>query len=510
MKKDKKIDQDVWEQIKRDSESEKPHASGNGEKKHGKKKILRLVLIILAVYLAVIAVAAVLVDARHVRFYLAGQEEITLEYGQPYSEPGVRAVTVGRLFGESGRELHVETQNNIDASRLGRYEIVYTVRYGFSDYSTSRAVTVVDTTPPKIELKHIDGHESTWFTGYEEEGYTATDNFDGDLTAKVTRTEETDRVIYTVTDSSGNRSEADRELNLGDAAPVIRLRGDSDISINASMNFSDPGFEAVDGLGNDVSSLVTVSGEVIPYTAGSYELVYSITNSRGDIVSATRTVTVVPANNPDTVDPNSKTIYLTFDDGPGPYTGQLLDVLSKYNAKATFFVTGALPKYFDQIGRASREGHSIGVHTYSHNYKDIYSSEEAFFKDFNAVESIIYDQTGSYTSICRFPGGSSNTVSNFNPGIISRLAASLGDMGYTYFDWNVSSGDAGETTKTSKIVDNITGSCSNRKISVVLQHDIKDYSVAAVEQVILWGLNNGYTFRALDQSSPTAHHSIAN
>ena len=205
-----------------------------------------------------------------------------------------------------------------------------------------------------------------------------------------------------------------------------------------------------------------------------------------------------------------RVVYLTFDDGPGPYTSKLLDVLAEYNVKATFFVTAANPKYYDMIAREVNEGHSVGVHSYSHNYKTIYSSEEAFFNDFNAMEEIIYEQTGSYTQLCRFPGGSSNTVSNFNPGIMSRLTEALTDMGYKYFDWNVSSGDAGETTKTDVVISNIESGCRGMKASVVLQHDIKDFSVNAVESVIIWGLQNGYTFRALDMSSPDAHHGVNN
>ena len=84
------------------------------------------------------------------------------------------------------------------------------------------------------------------------------------------------------------------------------------------------------------------------------------------------------------------------------------------------------------------------------------------------------------------------------------------DLGYRYYDWNVSSGDAGETNDTSEIVENIINGCSGRGWSIVLQHDIKDYSVAAVEQVIIWGRNNGYSFRALDMSSPDAHHGVNN
>ena len=243
---------------------------------------------------------------------------------------------------------------------------------------------------------------------------------------------------------------------------------------------------------------------------GSYELTYSITNDRGDMASAKRRVNVVAAERPEVKKPERKTIYLTFDDGPGPYTEQLLDILSEYGAKATFFVTGTDTRYSDMIGRAYREGHSIGVHTYTHDYNSIYSSEQAYFDDFNAVEQLIYEQTGSYTSLFRFPGGSSNTVSRFNPGIMSRLAAAMENMGYRYFDWNVSSGDAGETTVTSQVAENIIAGCSGKTAAVVLQHDIKNYSVNAVETVLIWGTSNGYSFEALDMTSYEAHHGIAN
>ena len=123
---------------------------------------------------------------------------------------------------------------------------------------------------------------------------------------------------------------------------------------------------------------------------------------------------------------------------------------------------------------------------------------------------MIYRQTGQYTNLFRFPGGSSNTVSSFNPGIMSRLAYTMTNMGYRYFDWNVTSGDAGETTRTRTVIANVKEGCSEHRVSVVLQHDIKDFSVDAVEEIILWALNNGYTFLPLDESSPGMHHGINN
>ena len=119
-------------------------------------------------------------------------------------------------------------------------------------------------------------------------------------------------------------------------------------------------------------------------------------------------------------------IFLTFDDGPSnSTTGRLLDILKKYKVKATFFVTGNGSD--DLIKREYAEGHSIGLHTYSHSYKTVYASEEAFFDDLNKVDQRVYNAIGIHPKITRFPGGASNTVSKFNPGIMTRLASQLKD-----------------------------------------------------------------------------------
>ena len=347
-----------------------------------------------------------------------------------------------------------------------------------------------------------------WFSGYEEEGYLAWDDVDGDLTAQVQFELLEDKIEYRVSDRAGNETVVERELPAA-TAPELTLLGDEHMTITARMDFEDPGFTAVDGKGKDLSDLVTVEGSVTPYRLGEYELTYSLSNGE-ETLSVTRTVEVEPVELPPVVQPDEKTIYLTFDDGPGPYTDALLDVLAAYDVKATFFVTQEYPDYEDVIGRAFREGHSIGVHTSSHNYYQIYASEQAYLDDFYTMQEIIYRQTGSYTQMFRFPGGSSNTVSNFNPGIISRLTGMMNSMGYQYYDWHVDSGDAGGTRTTAGVVANVTSGCAERRTTVVLQHDVKDYSVAAVEDIIIWGRQNGYTFRALDLTSPTAHHRIAN
>ena len=291
-------------------------------------------------------------------------------------------------------------------------------------------------------------------------------------------------------------------------APEITLKGDAEVTINAGTAYTDPGATAVDNNDGDLTDKMTVEGSVDIYRAGTYTITYTATDSFGNTATKERTVCVKALRQPDKVEPGSKTVYLTFDDGPSKYTSELLDVLKKYNVKATFFIVNT--GYTDLISRELSEGHSVGIHSATHQYSTIYASEEAYFADLQKVQDAIVALSGKETTLVRFPGGSSNTVSSFNPGIMTRLTQALTDMGYQYFDWNVSSGDAGETTSTDQVFENVISGMQNHNVSIVLQHDIKGFSVAAVERIIVWGLANGYTFLPLDASSPTAHHRVNN
>lgn len=168
-----------------------------------------------------------------------------------------------------------------------------------------------------------------------------------------------------------------------------------------------------------------------------------------------------------------KRVYLTFDDGPSKNTEAILDILAEYEVKATFFVVG------DTSGEAKalykrivEEGHSIGIHSYSHKYHEIYASEEAFFEDFYLLSDYIYDVTGVRPDICRLPGGSSNTVSSIDmAGIVNQLNA----RGITCYDWNISSGDAdGHGLSAEQIALNVISGVDTFQTSIVLLHDGKD------------------------------------
>jgi len=208
-----------------------------------------------------------------------------------------------------------------------------------------------------------------------------------------------------------------------------------------------------------------------------------------------------------------KVIYLTFDDGPGPYTDKLLGILEKNNVHATFFVTAQYPRYEYLIGKAYAQGNAIGVHTYSHNYSKIYKSRKAYWKDYAKMNHIVFMWTGHKTTLFRFPGGSSNTVSRkYKSGIMTTLTKASNKKDFTYVDWNVDSFDA-STSKTAKQVYKslVKGvKAQGDTPSVILCHDVKSYTVNAMNKFIKWALDNGYTFKVLSEGGYTVHHTVNN
>lgn len=165
-----------------------------------------------------------------------------------------------------------------------------------------------------------------------------------------------------------------------------------------------------------------------------------------------------------------KRVYLTFDDGPSVNTEAILDLLAQYQVKATFFVVGDTSEEGKALyRRIVAEGHSIGIHSYSHVYKEIYASEDAFFDDFYLMSDYLYDVTGVRPTICRLPGGSSNTVSDID---MSNLVNRLNAQGVSCYDWNISGGDAdGHDLSAEEIAENVLTGVDRFQTSIVLLHD---------------------------------------
>lgn len=208
-----------------------------------------------------------------------------------------------------------------------------------------------------------------------------------------------------------------------------------------------------------------------------------------------------------------KIVYLTFDDGPNRYsTPKILDILKENDVKATFFELKPAKKDFDLTERILAEGHTLAIHGYKHKYDEIYVSEETYHENLDKLRDLFFQKFGVWCTLTRFPGGSSNMVSSYNPGIMTKLTGELDDWGYHYFDWNVSSGDAGGAKSAEDVLRNFKKEITNRKTGVVLMHDFykNDKTIDALDRVIQYGKKKGYTFLPLTASTEEVHHAVSN
>lgn len=182
-------------------------------------------------------------------------------------------------------------------------------------------------------------------------------------------------------------------------------------------------------------------------------------------------------------DTGIRKVYLTFDDGPSANTDKILDILDEYGVKATFFVVGK-EDYTAQYQRIVNEGHTLGMHSFSHKYQEIYQSVDSYKEDLMKLHDFLYEITGVDSRCVRFPGGSSNKASKVD---MQDLITYLTQQGITYFDWNVSSGDAASGyVSAQRITDNIMSNASKYNSVMILMHDssAKNTTVEALPGII--------------------------
>ena len=358
---------------------------------------------------------------------LRGDSPIYINLLDKYDDPGFN-------FKHPNNKLKdkVKVVNNVDTTKVGVYNVTYSMDYHGKNISIVREIIVKDNIKPIIELK--GNKEMVVNQGYDylEPGYTATDNYDGDITDKV---------------------------------------------------------EVINNIGEDI---------------GTYEITYKVKDSSDNEYSTTRTIKRIVSNN--------GVIYLTFDDGPSSTTYKILDILKKENVKATFFVVNYGSGYDEVIKRIVSDGHTIALHSYTHNYKLIYASEEAYFDDLNKIRNRVYNTTGILSNIVRFPGGSSNTVSSFNKGIMSRLVKAVKEKGYHYFDWNSDSRDAGVARNSTEVYKNIMSGIYPNRANVVLMHDHanNNKTIDALSKLINDCKSKGYVFDKITDDTPMVVHRVNN
>lgn len=433
-------------------------------------------------------------------FKLKGDKELTLEVNSKYNEQGYL----------TNRKV-LEVSNNVDTSKIGTYYVFYKYKDHKEIKEKIRIVNIVDTTAPNLELMgktKIDNCSKS----YKEEGYAAIDNYDGDLTSKVEKEITDDKIIYKVKDSSNNVITKERIFtNVDKESPIIKLKGSS-VNLKINNKYNEQGYTVTDNCDSDLTSKVEVTNNINIYKEGTYEVIYKVKDKSGNEAKEVRKVTVyTPKKCFSSVTTGTPgVIYLTFDDGPRvDTTARLLDILKEENVKATFFLTDKINTDY-LIKRMYDEGHTIGLHTASHNYKYVYSSTTNFFKDIEKIKEKVARVTGESPTIIRFPGGSSNTVSSFNPGIMCTLSNMVIEKGYHYFDWNVSSGDAGSGRSKKSTYQNVTNNLSKKRANIVLMHDIYGSTVDAVKDIIKYGKDNGYTFEKITMDTEMYTHYVNN
>lgn len=207
-----------------------------------------------------------------------------------------------------------------------------------------------------------------------------------------------------------------------------------------------------------------------------------------------------------------KIAYLTFDDGPSLNTEKILEILDKYNIKATFFVVG--PSYKlknDLLIKIVESGHELAIHSYEHNYNYIYSSKENYIKDFYKCLNWIKEITGFTPSIYRFAGGSSNTIASKE--LIKSIIKELDSKGFTHADWNVDTLDSYVKSDSSKIKTNALTALkrnenNNNYYQTILMHDDinKPSSIKSLPSLIETFISRGYHFETMNKNSHIIKH----
>lgn len=253
---------------------------------------------------------------------------------------------------------------------------------------------------------------------------------------------------------------------------------------------------------NKIYDYLTSSASEVSISEEDYADLMEGSSEEGDV---TKNYNVSSDNQ--VVDKDSRKVYLTFDDGPSDNTDEILDILKEWDVKATFFVVGKTDEHSKQMyRRIVEEGHTIALHSYSHKYSDIYSSVDNFDKDLEKLSKLIREETGVTTHFLRFPGGSSNQVSDVDMTEFIKLTS---EEGYTYFDWNVASGDATSGSySVQDLVDNVVTGVSNFQVSVVLMHDAsdKDSTVEALPKIIKKLKAEGCQMLPIDDNTKIIQH----
>lgn len=286
-------------------------------------------------------------------------------------------------------------------------------------------------------------------------------------------------------------------------SPVIKLIGKKKVYVDNINDYAEAGYTVTDNYDNITDE--DVKTELTKVTENQYIMKYEVTDSSGNKGTTERDILI-----------SSTIVYLTFDDGPGvKVTPKILDLLREHDIKATFFVLGfdGNEEKEELIKRMYNEGHTIGLHGYSHEYSEIYTSVDAVMNNFYRLKEDISKLTGYDSKVIRFPGGSSNTISRkYKKGVMTKAAEKLEKKGFVYFDWNVDSGDAGSAKIREEISLNVLSNLKENAENVVLMHDSNGHeqTFEALKEIIKYCEEKGYIFKPLKSDVTPVRHQLNN
>ena len=425
--------------------------------------------------------------------------DIVVEYKEKFDPKD----NIKRVFGGSKDDVKIE--GTIDTNAKGEYPITYT----YGNEKINAIVNVKDQKPPVLTLQEakVDMKDKGDPKLIIKEVKDASEvTFDFKYDKKTFDERGKHKIEVTATDEDGNTTtETGTLIREEDSKAPTLVDPDQKITIKQGQELDLSAIKVKDDF--DPEPTVTMDEEFDSEEAGKQTIMIKVSDRSGNEKEYEQIVNVKE-------DPayGKKVVYLTFDDGPSENTAKILDILDKYNAKATFFVTGNHPEYIKYMKRAAKEGHTIGLHTYTHNYSQLYSSEEAYFDDLQQISDMVEDVTGKKSKVIRFPGGSSNMISaNYVDGLMTTLTQKVQEQGYQYFDWNVDSTDAsGNGVPVSQLVENATAS-DDQYINILMHDtDAKDTTVEALPEIIKYYKDKGYVFLGLDTDSYAPHHNVVN
>lgn len=378
----------------------------------------------------------------------------------------------------------------------------------------------VITAKPAISIQGEQELEIAFNGEYKEQGATATLR-DKNISSDVKTVGEVDttkvgtyEIKYEVNYRNKQYTET-RVVHVVDKEkPVLKLKGSRNVAVTDIEKYKEPGCKASDNCDGDLSKQVKTSMETVDEE--NYIVHYEVADSSGNKATAERKVTIDKDADNEMMGINPKNaIYLTFDDGPSSdVTERILDTLKKNDVKATFFIVDYDDSKKALVQRMVDEGHTVGIHGYSHVYSEIYKSPEAFMENINKLKEKVKKDTGYEPFELRFPGGSSNTVSaDYCKGIMTKLSKVVTEAGWSYFDWNVDSTDAeGNNRPADVLYRNATQGLSKNRSNVILMHDTsaKQTTADMIQSLIDYGKSNGYSFYPISEDTVPVHHGINN